>query len=127
MALTDWCWGGDPQWLYQASDDNRIWSHDHGHYLPGGPDWRIELLETSVGQPPILDLGSFGNLDEAEVNRLSIALRELKTEDITGILEWIPGEWPVTDDELRHLGWFLDTRRHDVADRLEAAMKGVSA
>jgi len=122
VALVDWCWGADNQWLYQGSDDNRIWSHDHGHYFPGGPAWTVDGLLNVVAtanQP----LGDLTNCSQAEVSRLATALRDLKAEDIQGILEWIPGDWPVTDAELTHLGWFLDLRRDDVADRLEEAMK----
>jgi len=31
LAIYDWCWGGDEQWLYSVSVDNQVFSHDHGY------------------------------------------------------------------------------------------------
>lgn len=50
-ALYDWCWGADDQWLYESVRENRLHSHDHGHFLPGGPDWTIPQLESCVDEP----------------------------------------------------------------------------
>ena len=50
-ALYDWCHGSDPQWLYQANDDHHVWSHDHGHYFPGGPDSGLNSRSTTRSPP----------------------------------------------------------------------------
>ncbi len=61
-VLADWCWAGDYQWLYAPSDENRYFSHDHGHYFPGGPAWTIASLQASdpLSSPPGLDRVAFG-------------------------------------------------------------------
>jgi hypothetical protein len=50
-ALYDWCHGSDPQWLYQANDGNRLFSHDHGHYFPSGPGWTVASLQSALDDP----------------------------------------------------------------------------
>lgn len=58
FALHDWCWGGDSQWLYRTSDDNRLFSHDHGHYFPQGPNWTEAELISNVDAAHELGLES---------------------------------------------------------------------
>lgn len=53
-AVNDWCWGGDLQWLYDAGDEHRMFSHDHGHFFPSGPNWTAESLRESVDTPHTL-------------------------------------------------------------------------
>ena len=53
-ALYDLCWGGDDQWLYSASEDDALYSHDHGWYLPPtGPTWSSEELLAKVDVPHV--------------------------------------------------------------------------
>lgn len=44
-ALHDWLGGSDAQWL-AAGPESIFYSHDHGHYFPGGPAW----TSASLGQ-----------------------------------------------------------------------------
>ena len=44
FTFFDWSWGADPQWLHDTTDDMKLYSHDHGHFLPGSPDWTVESL-----------------------------------------------------------------------------------
>ncbi|MFC0866262.1 HipA family kinase [Sphaerimonospora cavernae] len=51
-ALYDWCYGDDPQWLYDRDQDRSIYSHDHGLYLPphhGTLD--VEILKQCADEP----------------------------------------------------------------------------
>ncbi len=49
-ALYDWCWGADPQWLYDPADEWRLYSHDHGFYLPpGSADLTEADMKANVG------------------------------------------------------------------------------
>jgi hypothetical protein len=43
-ALFDWCWGDDPQWLAVETDDHRVYSHDHGFYLPAARAGQLTAL-----------------------------------------------------------------------------------
>ncbi|WP_420619465.1 HipA family kinase [Candidatus Poriferisocius sp.] len=118
FALYDWCWGGDDQWLYSASDDKKLFSHDHGFYLPEGPRWTEHSLVERVDDPRRLT-SSVDGLDASELSQLSARLRQLEADALADALRTIPRGWPVTDEELEAVGWFLQRRAAPVADRLD--------
>ncbi len=117
FALYDWCWGSDGQWLYSATADNELFSHDHGHYFPGEINWTKESLEQNVDEPHHLP-GSTDGIDDHEVARLAGQLRKVTVSDLVEVLSQIPASWPVSDEELETVGWFLQYRSGPVADRL---------
>lgn len=122
LALHDWCWGGDGQWLRVERDDQRYYSHDHGWYLPPeGAVWSSTELERLVDEPRELpDSGQdFGIWAAAEVaNQLEAVNRNRLIE----VLEAIPDEWPVSDEELEAVGFFLERRARTVADRIRTRL-----
>ncbi len=117
FGFFDWCWGEDRQWLYDATDDLKTYSHDHGHFLPGAPDWTIESLLNHVEIAHSLDSSPEG-LDYNELGRVADRLQNLTRTELKEILCRIPVSWPTTDKELEVLGFFLDTRRELVAKRI---------
>ena len=71
FALYDWCWGGDDQWLYSETDDKKLFSHDHGWYLPEvGNTWTQMALIARVDEPHALSWPT-GGMDTDELTRLS--------------------------------------------------------
>ncbi len=118
LALYDWCWGGDPQWLRVELDDQRYYSHDHGWYLPPeGQSWDAAELECLVDEPrplPDSDAG-FGLLAPADV---ATRLETVAHDDLVAALCSIPVSWPVADEELESVGFFLERRAPQVASRL---------
>ena len=120
-ALYDLCWGGDDQWLYSASEDDALYGHDHGWYLPPtGPSWSSEELLASVDVPHQAPYPVAG-LDRDEIDRVCQRLRMMVREELADVLRRLPPEWPLEDEELEVLGWFLEKRAHL---RLLAAWNG---
>lgn len=117
FALWDWCWGDDGQWLYSATADNKLFSHDHGLYFPGGIHWTKDSLEQHVDETHHL-AGPINGIDGDEVARLADRLRNVTDSELVEVLRNIPMSWPVTDEELETVGWFLQHRAVPVADRL---------
>lgn len=117
FAFFDWCWGADPQWLYDVTDDMKLYSHDHGHFLPGSPDWTIESLVEEHEVAHSLDTPGDG-LDYNELVRAADVLENLTVPELKAVLCGIPTTWPVSDRELETLGFFLDSRRAPVARRI---------
>ena len=119
LALFDWCWGADPQWLFQAIDDNATFSHDHGHYLPDGPNWTIESLarDSELAHMPVWPQVG---LDSMELARIADRLACIQREEVEAVLNGVPALWPVSDAELEALGEFLVLRAVPCAHRLEA-------
>ena len=128
-ALHDWCWGRDSQWLYALEDDHKTYSHDHGHFFPDGPDWNrnIERTLEQINVPHELwkeISASVAGIDAAEVRRMSERLSGVRSDELVGILSGIPESWPVSDADLEHIGFFLESRAPQVAKRLLALAGG---
>lgn len=120
-ALTDWLVGDDPQWLYSTSAENAFYSHDHGHYFPGGPDWTAESLAAMGTKARELGIPPTG-VDTDEIERLAEAIESTAKEEIDGVMSKIPEQWPVTDGQLAALSDFIDMRRGPVAARLRGLL-----
>lgn len=117
-ALSDWCWGGDLQWLYSLADMMTVYSHDHGWYLPPeGQDWDAASLAAEVDTPHELT-DPFPGARRADVEEFAQALERVNRSDLVAMLTAVPTSWPVADDELEALGWFLERRAPQVAVRL---------
>ena len=119
LALHDWCWGGDSQWLVCTADDYTIYSHDHGWFLPPeGPSWSIN--EISLKKDEIRSLNtSYVGIDLDAIKNVIGALETLSRNVIQGIFQEIPSSWPVSDSELEAAGFFLEYRAPFVAARLK--------
>lgn len=120
FTLYDWCWGGDDQWLYAELEDKKLYSHDHGWYLPEtGATWDVGALTARASEAHPAPWPTTG-LDAAEIANCAQRLRALTHEALVAALRGIPESWPVSDAELAGVGWFLEHRAPDVAARLEA-------
>jgi hypothetical protein len=119
--LYDWFWGSDEQWLYDIDADRTIYSHDHGLYLPpGNGAWTESELTQEVHTPRPLPNNPADGVSEDALRHVAEKLRALESADIVDVLIQVPQSWAVSDHDLEALGWFLETRAPDVADRLEA-------
>ena len=130
FALHDWCWGADSQWLFSQSDEYKTYSHDHGYFFPGGPDWPANLgaVRAVIDHPHRLqdDLPpvSPAGLHPDAVGEVAAALDAVSTDDLVEILTMIPPEWPVSDTDLEAIGFFLERRAPQVAARMRSLVGG---
>lgn len=122
-ALHDWLGGSDAQWLMVGAEA-AYYSHDHGHYFPGGPDWSAATLNQAAGAAFQLGHPATG-LDAQELARLANVLEGLNEQEIAFCASNLPTDWPVTDDELEALVGFVDARRAPVAQRLRGLLGAV--
>jgi hypothetical protein len=116
LVLHDWLWGGDDQWLRVAANGNEYFSHDHGHYFPGGPNWTVEGLEAAKDQPHPSPSTADG-LDADELERLADRLDALKKEEIAAHVEVLPEAWPIGATEIAAIVDFAVHRAATVAAR----------
>jgi hypothetical protein len=117
-ALYDWCWGGDVQGLMAIKEENRYYSHDHGWYLPPeGANWTVEELEARANTPHELAVNDHGSSAQF-CDGVAATIEALKRNQIRQALSAIPASWPVTDDELECVGFFLEKRACAVAERI---------
>lgn len=120
-ALYNWCFGADAQWLYDVDNDRTIHSHDHGLYLPppGAGTFNRDSLVNNVDVPNLLPDSTAGLLPAAIEETIN-ALRGVDRASLVAILNGVPASWPVTDDLLETLGWFLEKRIGLVIQMLES-------
>ncbi len=119
LALYDWCWGEDTQWLVVNSEQNAYYSHDHGHYFPGGPAWTEAGVLAQINVPHEHP-GGYAGITQLIVNEIAERLSRVTRSVLVTLLSAIPIDWPVTDTELESLGFFLEARAESVAARLRA-------
>lgn len=117
-ALYDWCFGDDPQWLHDVSDDQTVYSHDHGLYFPPHTgEIRPDILRESRDEPNELPDSREGlHIQSAE--DVAQSLEKITRDALVEILRGVPASWPVSDEALVTLGWFLEHRAPAVADRI---------
>ncbi len=123
FALYDWCWGADDQWLHCESDDRKLYSHDHGMYLPDGPAWSEAALLARVDEPHLPGYQTSG-LDSDALAAFADRLDTIVRDEIVPVMSSVPASWPVSDGELETLGFFLERRAPAVAARLRALNGG---
>jgi hypothetical protein len=119
-ALYDWFMGCDQQWLRDLDDDMAVYSHDHGLYLPpvGAGYWTDHDLQANVDAVWRLPDDAAG-LSPGAIAETADALRAVTRADLQALLMQVPVSWPVTDEHLEGLGWFLERRAPAVAGRIE--------
>jgi hypothetical protein len=120
-AICDWCVGNDHQLLLSADEDCRFYSHDHGHFFPGGPDWSIDTLVYYADH--VAGLTGL-DLDAIQIHDVAERLRSVTRQDIAEVLALMPSSWAASNEELEVLGAFLEHRVEPVADRLHALIGG---
>ena len=114
ILLYGWVYANDYQFIYKNARPNLVYSVDHGHFFPGGPEWK---------QRDLLEAGS------AEINPRLVSNCKLKLEEIRQGL-WLldavseetiiqavaapPSEWGLTIDERVTLVEYLVKRRQDL-------------
>lgn len=123
-ALYDWCWGEDAQWLVAVGDENRYHSHDHGWYLPpSGPDWTHDALMGALDTPKEL-ASDWAGISKDTALFVASRLEVVSRDQLITALAGIPRDWPVTDFELESVGFFLEHRAPQVAERIRARYVG---
>ena len=120
FVLYDWCWGGDPQWLYSTTEESKLFSHDHGWYFPPeGPSIDEPAVVAVVGEAHVLGFPDNG-LDTDELARLADALEGVTRRELQAILAGVPSSWPIPDTCLEAVGYFLEARAGAVSGRARA-------
>lgn len=112
--LASLCCSGDPQWLCAVNEENRYYSHDHGHYFPNGPNWTVATLLAAPTQAPgwPTSIKSDTGAEQEFIDRL----RAVSVRDIAAVFGGLPSDWPITEQELVEMALYLDGRRARMLD-----------
>lgn len=117
-VLYGWMQAGNHQFIYKKTPPNLVVSVDHGHFLPGGPDWTLASL--AGAPPPQVDevLEAACHFVPAELEGPGRALRSLSDARIAAIVGRPPPTWNVTEGERIALAAYLADRRDRLVDTL---------
>lgn len=110
-------WAGvwtDHQLIYTTVPPNLVYTVDHGHFFPGGPDWTRASL-SAAPSPAVFD-GWFTpcNLTAQELRPAWDALGTITDTDIAAAVGTPPDAWGVTVEERVEIADYLARRRADL-------------
>ncbi|OMH30667.1 hypothetical protein BGP79_11960 [Tersicoccus sp. Bi-70] len=120
MAMWDWFFGEDEQWLYALDEHNQVWSFDHGLWVIGGAErWDAGSLLHTVDLPSPLDRPVRG-MDPRAFLDVAQRIEQIDPVTLQHCVADVPVEWEIPNEDLEALGWWLYVRRRKVADRMRA-------
>lgn len=117
IALWEWCFGEDPQWLYAQADDYQLWTFDHGLWLGGGGEWEVADLRKTATKVFGWS-GPVKGMDSATFAGLADAIESCTVSDLLSMVSAVPVDWGFTDFELIEVARWLDERRESVVTSL---------
>jgi hypothetical protein len=116
-ALNVFCgWMGaqDRQFLYKTMPPPHVYSADHGHYFPNGPEWTISALAGAPAADLRTDMYSGCGLTKVDLAESINRLRGLYKPAIASILAVPPDEWGVALADRAALANYLWRRRDEL-------------
>jgi hypothetical protein len=114
ILLYGWVYANDYQFIYKNARPNLVYSVDHGHFFPGGPEWKQrDLLEAASAEinPRLV---SNCKLKLEEIRQGLPLLDAVSEETIIQAVAAPPSEWGLTIDERVTLVEYLVKRRQDL-------------
>ena len=112
--LYGWLGANDRQFIYGKSKPNTVYSVDHGHFFPSGPDWTVVGLASApaaVGDP---DTIAGCGLTAEELQVACSPLRSVTAEQIAAAVATVPDGWAIGFDERVALCEYLERRRTEL-------------
>src|SRR5574341_1340771 len=117
--LYGWLCANDRQLIYHNQEPHLVYSVDHGHFFPNGPEWTIENLAGAPNVQPYEEIRSGCNLSDAEIKVALESLRKVSNDSIIEAVAIPPDEWGVTIEERVAMV-------HFVIDRQKALLENAS-
>jgi len=116
--LYGWLCANDHQLIYHNQEPHYVYSVDHGHFLPNGPNWTIESLAQAPNAQPYEELRVGCNLTP---NDVELGLKALKKVSFLNIIEAVafpPDEWGVNMEERVAMAQFVISRQKAMLENL---------
>jgi hypothetical protein len=115
-----WLLAGDRQFLYGNEPPNLVYSVDHGHFFPGGPNWTTGSLTSAPAATLAGDLVTACALTKQELSPPVAALNASTPEQIAEAVANPPSAWGVGLIERTQLACYLWKRRAEVSASFSA-------
>lgn len=109
--LYGWLCANDHQLIYHNQEPYYVYSVDHGHFLPNGPNWTIESLAGAPNPQPYEELRTGCNLSDCDIKFGLQAIRKVSNTNIMEAIAFPPDEWGVTMGERVSMAQFVIDRQ----------------
>jgi hypothetical protein len=106
----------DHQFIYANATPRLVYSVDHGHFFPGGPEWTTASLAGTPVPAPDPTLVGTCTLTTEELRDPTSHLKALSEEQIGEAVSAPPDEWALSSAERVDLAIYLASRRDDFPD-----------
>lgn len=113
-VLYGWGHAGDHQLIYANAAPHLVYSVDHGHFFPTGPDWTAPALDQAPSATLYQDIVSTCGLTSAELRAALAALDGVQESAIIRAVAAPPDEWGCTMDERVTMVAFFAKRRSEL-------------
>lgn len=116
-VLYSWVQAGDHQFIYKMQPPHLVYSVDHGHFFPGGPNW----TSASLAVPTITAIdGLFGTCHflDADFRLGRASLEKVTATDIADAVAGPQEDWVISELERLLLVKYLEKRRDEVLNLL---------
>lgn len=113
-VLYGWVYSGDPQFIYKKARPNLVYSVDHGHFFPGGPNWTASNLQQAPDAELDRYLVSTCKLTSEEIEQALLVLNTVTEDVIIQAVAAPPSEWGLTIDERVTLVTYLLKRKQEL-------------
>jgi hypothetical protein len=105
-----WLGGSDQQFIFEKATPFNVYSHDHGHFFPGGPLWTVPSLAAAPPAQAWNKLVTDLNLTAAELQQACAPLHNVTPEQIAQSIAFCPTNWGVDQPARIALANFLNDR-----------------
>lgn len=113
--LYGWVGASDHQVLYREQPPKLVFSVDHGHFFPNGPEWTIDhLLHSAASAAPDATVVAQCGLTGGDLLPAAAALAAVTEEVIAGAISALPPDWPFPGHERLAMAQYLDRRRGEM-------------
>ncbi len=120
-VLYGWICASDHQVIYRKSSPKLVYSVDHGHFFPGGPQWTAASLVGAGPASPDPIIMSRCGLNPADLSNARERLVVITDEVIAEAIAAIPADWDFPTDDRAAMGKYLAGRRDGILAQIPAA------
>jgi hypothetical protein len=103
----------DHQFFYQDGT-HLVFSLDHGHLFPNGPNWTVDQLRAMPRATPDRTIEAGCTLTPGEIKAARDLLERVSDSVLAGAVSAIPDSWKVIESERVELLAYLEKRRNEL-------------
>jgi hypothetical protein len=114
-VLYGWVGANDHQVIYRNQSPRSVFSFDHGHFFPNGPNWSAESLATAAKAEPDATVTLQSGLEVADVRRPIERLSQVANETIAAAVADVPVDWDFPSEDRIVVAQYLAGRRDELS------------